>query len=360
MLLDHMQTTCERLTQEQVLSQTDFSRSQLYEWRRGVRDRQERESKTISQKTVENAAQVIMDYPHMGGRKGQAYMTYHRLGYLSMKGYDQIKKSVGKVLLQEVVAQGLVPARTQFEHKVPQDIHEIWAEDFTDLMVYSQSFKLALLMDVASQYYLGLAISIRATAALVEQPVQEALEENDGQGPKEFILSDNGGPYVSDAHGRLLEKTDIVQKRIPAYVPQYNASMECGVKEFKNVFYNVWAKPEQEEADKEKSLLARVDASVRETAHLLNHVIPRPCLQGVTPADLHEHTSQAKIEANRQYVQMEQEKPSPPPWEKSYWEVVKEAMGLKKRPGLELLIKFCFFYRRPLRQITKLGLEGVG
>ena len=56
---------------------------------------------------------------------------------------------------------------------------------------------------------------------------------------------------------------------------------------------------------------------------------------------------------------MEQEKPSLPPWAKSYWEVVKEAMGLKKRSGLDLLIKFCLFCRRPLRQITKLGLEAI-
>lgn len=358
--MDHMQETSERLSQEQVMGQTDFSRSQLYKWRQGIRERKEREGKPISQETVEHAVQVIMDYPHLGGRKGQGYMIYHRLGYLSMKGYDQIKKSVGRLLLQEVNNQGLLPARTQFEHKVPQGIHEIWAEDFTDLVLGGQSFKLALLMDVASQYYLGLAVSTRATSGMVEKPVLEALEENDGQGPKEFILSDNGGPYVSDEHGRLLEKADIVQKRIPACVPQYNGSMECGVKEFKNVFYNVFSKREQEEADKEKSLLARIEASARETVHLLNHAIPRPCLQGVTPADLHEHTSRAKIEANRHYVQMEQEKPSPPPWDKSYWEVVKEAMGLKKRSGLELLTKFCFFCRRPLRQITKLGLEGVG
>ena len=136
------------------------------------------------------------------------------------------------------------------------------------------------------------------------------MEKNDGQGPKEFILSDNGSPYVSDEHGRLLDKAEIVHKRIPACVPQYNGSMECGVKEFKNVFYNLWATSEQEETDKEKSLLARVEATAKHTGYVLNYVIPRPCLQGVTPADLHEHTSRDKIEANRGYVQMEQEKPN--------------------------------------------------
>lgn len=126
------------------------------------------------------------------------------------------------------------------------------------------------------------------------------------------------------------------------------------------MFYNAWPRREQEEADKEKNLLCRVEDAVMETAHLLNHVIPRPSLHGVTPADLHEHKSRVKIEENRKYVETEQEKPSPPPWEKSYWEVIREAMDLGKRSGLELLTKFCFFSRRPLRTITKLGLDGVG
>jgi transposase InsO family protein len=301
-----------------------------------------------------------MDYPHMGGRKGQGYLIYHRLGYISMSAYDRIKKTVRRLVIQEVVKQQLLPARTQYRHEKPQDIDEIWAEDFTDLIVYFRIFKLALLIDVASDYYLGVAVSMRASATLVEKPVEQALEKNKGNGPKKFLLSDNGSPYVSDEHGRLLDKAQIVQKRIPSCVPQYNGSIECGVKEFKNVFYNVWAEKEKEETDKEKDLLSRVEQAVQVTAHLLNHVIPRPCLHGVTPADLHEHKSHFKIEENRKYVQTELEKPSPPPWEKSYWDVVKEAMGLGRRSRLELLTKFCFFSRRPLRTITKLGLEGVG
>ena len=153
--MEHMLSSCNRLNQEQVLRQCQFSRSVIFQWRHEIKDRKERERKTICQQTVHNAVETIMDYPHMGGRKGQAYMIYHRLGYFSMKGYDQVKKSVGRLLLQEVVKQGLLPARIQFDHTVPQGIHEIWAEDFTDLIVYGRIFKLALLIDVASRYYLG-------------------------------------------------------------------------------------------------------------------------------------------------------------------------------------------------------------
>jgi len=348
------------LSTERIISRCEFSRSQIYEWRRGVQDRKQRKPKIFPEKTVENAVAVIMDYPHMGGGKGQGYMIYHRLGYISIKVYDQVKKSVKRLLFQEVSTRRLLPPRTRYEHERPQKIGQIWAEDFTELVVYGHTFKAGLLIDVASQYYLGVSVSKQANSVLVEEPVKQALAKNGGQGPEKFLLSDNGSPYVSDEHGKFLDKASIVQKRIPSCVPQYNGSVECGVKEFKNVFYNVWAKRESEGADKEKNLLSHLEVVVRETARLLNEVIPRPSLKGVTPDDLHQGVNRAKIEANRQYLEHELEKENVQPWKRNYWDVVKEAMGLKQMSTLELMTKFCFFLPKPLRKITKFGLEGVG
>ena len=311
------------------------------------------------EETVEKAVGVIMDYPHMGGCKGQAYMIYHRLGYISMNAYDQVKKSVKRLVFQEVSKRRLLPARTKYEHEKPEAIGQIWAEDFTDLKVYGQTFKASLLIDVASQYNLGAAVSKWASAALVEEPVIQALAANGGKGPEDFLLSDNGSPYVGDEHGKLLEKADIVHKRIPSCVPQYNGAVECGIKEFKNVFYNVWAKRESEGADKEKSLLPRVEAAVMETVRLLNQVIPKPSLNGVTPGDVHQGVSTAKVEDNRQYREHEQQRETPP-WKRNYWDVLKGAMGLENMTGFEVMTKFCFFCRRPLRKIANLELEGVG
>lgn len=214
-LLDHIHQNCQRVPLRRIISQCVFSRSQIYEWRRGVQERKQREPKMFPEKTVENAVAVIMNYPHMGGRKGQVYMLYHRLGYISTKVYDQVKKSVKRLLFQEVTNRGLLPPRTRYEHKRPERIGQIWAEDFTEVIVYGQTFKASLLIDVASQYYLGVAVSKWANAALVEKPVNQALAKNGGNGPKEFLLSDNGSPYVSDEHGKLLDKADIVHKRIP-------------------------------------------------------------------------------------------------------------------------------------------------
>jgi hypothetical protein len=34
---------------------------------------------------VEKAAAVVARFPHFGGRKGQAYMLYHELGFIGMR-----------------------------------------------------------------------------------------------------------------------------------------------------------------------------------------------------------------------------------------------------------------------------------
>jgi transposase InsO family protein len=54
-----------------------------------------------------------------------------------------------------------------------------------------------------------------------------------------FLLRDNGKQYISEKHNRLLAAHEIVGRHIPPYTPQYNGAVECGCKEFKNVFYNV-------------------------------------------------------------------------------------------------------------------------
>ncbi|MCP4459835.1 MAG: transposase family protein, partial [Cytophagales bacterium] len=95
-------------------------------------------------------------------------------------------------------------------------VGEIWAEDFTDITVCHHTFKLALLIDVFDQYKLGVATSHRATANLVEKPVQQALAANGGSGPNQFLLSDNGLQYVSDEYNRMLKTNEIVHRCIPA------------------------------------------------------------------------------------------------------------------------------------------------
>jgi transposase InsO family protein len=344
-----------------ILKQGCFSRTQLYRWLRGEQlERKERAEKLLPETTVENAAKTIGAFPHFGGRKGQAYMDYHEKGHLGQKDYDKIKRSVRRLFMHEVDRRRLFPAKGFYDHVRPAGVGHIWAEDFTELVVEGVSFKLALLLDVCDGYYEGAAVARRATARLVGTPVEQALQRTGGRGPAQFLLSDNGTQYISEEHGRLLTSAQIVQRRIPACVPQYNGTAEGGMREFKSVFYNVWERRKREAADEEKSVLDRVRAAVEETVRLMNEVIPRPFLGGVTPADVHydrKHVKQREVE---EYRQKEEARRDVPPWRRSYWEVLKSGLGLEEMSSGELLTKAAFFCRKPLRRIAQRNRECVG
>ena len=173
----------------------------------------------------------------------------------------------------------------------------------------------------------------------------------------------NGAQYVSTQHGNFLDKLDIVQKRIPACKPEYNGSVECGIKEFKNVFYNVWAKVDPNDVKdlKEEELLMCVQLAIDETIRRMNEEIPRPCLKGVTPADVLKGSAQEKRDINRKYLEKEQERKEViKPWNRKDWKFVKKQLFEGTISNLELMTKFCFFLKRPLRKLAKLGGEVLG
>lgn len=349
---------CRRVAKNWVESLTRFSRSQLYCWQRGKQlQRKARESKAVPEATVEAAAAVVVRFPHFGGRKGQAFMLYHELGYIGMRAYDRIKRNVKRLLGQEVSQRKLLPGREFYEHVRAEKVGEIWAEDITDVTVEGRSFQAALLLDTYDTYYLGSAVDGRATAALVRRPVDQALEKTGGKGPEKFLLSDNGSQYISAAHGRLLTSAEIVQRRIPACVPQYNGCVEGGMRDLKSVFYNVWERRVREGADEEKSLLDRVEAALSETVLLMNEEIPRPSLGGVTPADVHNGNQEAKRHQVQAYRAREASRRDVPPWTRSYWEVLKSAVNAGKLTSGELLTKLSFFCPRPLRRIARRNRE---
>ena len=313
----------------------------------------------VAEATVENAAAVVARFPHFGGRKGQAFMLYHELGLIGMRAYDRIKRNVKRLLSQEVSRRRILPGREFYEHVRAQQVGEIWAEDFTDVTVEGRTFKAAVLLDTYDTYYLGAAADNRATAALVRRPVDQALEKTGGKGPEKFLLSDNGSQYISAAHGQLLTSAEIVRRRIPACVPQYNGCVEGGMRDLKSVFYNVWEKRVRERADEEKSLLERVEAALSETVRLMNEEIPRPSLGGVTPADIHAGNRGAKRQQIQAYREKESFRRNVPPWTRSYWEVLKSAVAAAQLTESELLTKLAFFCPNPLRRIARRNRELV-
>ena len=359
--IEDMLGVCIRLSRDRIMEHTCHSRSQLYRWLRGEElERKERERKRMPEETVENTAMVIGMFPHMGGCKGQAYMLYHKLGYIGMKAYERIKVNVKRLVGQEVARRKLLVDRSAYEHVRPEMVGEIWAEDFTDLAVEGHTFKLALVLDTFDQYYLGSAVDSRATAALVGHPVEQALEKNAGAGPKKFLLSDNGTQYISSKHERLLTSAEIVQRRIPACVPQYNGVVEGGMREFKNVFYNVWEREKREGANEGKSLIERVRSTVATTVSLLNEAIPRPSLGGVTPADVHYGTKEAKQTQITQYQHPEGSRRDILPWKRSYWEILSSGLQADRMTDAELLTKAAFLCRRLVGGTPRRDRERAG
>jgi transposase InsO family protein len=358
----------------QLIKESYYSRSQFYTWLNagidGIAERKTRECKPVSEDVVRNAVEVIRDYPHFGARKGTCYMIYHQSGYIPQHLYKSIKKIVKRLIFQEVSRRHLLPARTSYRHERAQAAGEIWAEDFSQIRVCGELFYFGLVIDVAISYYAGSAVSTQPNDQMVQIPVEQALELNNGHGPKRFLLSDNGPQYVKTLHGDFLEKLGIIQKRIPSCHPEYNGSVECGIKEFKNVFYNVWADMETENRKKsegegvkveEESLLERVQLAVAETNRKMNDEIPRPSLKGVTSADAWKGIALERREINRTYLEKEREKKEVmKPWNRKDWSVIKERLFKGDVSNLELLTKFCFFLKRPLRKLANLGCEVLG
>ncbi len=332
------------------------SRSQLYQWCSRVSERKPRQPKVLAEEVISRATAVIVMFPHFGGGKGQAYLLYHQLGLIGQRAFDRLKKIVGRILCQEASGRRDRPGgREAYEHIRPQGIGQIWAEDFTEVMVDRETFKIALLIDVYSHYILGWALARRATESLVARPVIQALEANAGKPPELFLLEDNGRQYTSEDHQRLLTSHEIISRHVPPYTPQYNGAVECGCKEFKNVFYAQWETRPEKAADKEKNLLGKAEQVAAVTVRLLNEVIPRPALGGVTPADVQQGEKERRQQEIEQYRQEE-----PPPPSRPIWEVVKQGVKAEAMSTKELLTKLAFFGMRPLRRVAQLNREVWG
>jgi transposase InsO family protein len=349
-----------RLPATTVMAQGCFSRERLHGWRRGVVERRVREAKVLPEATVAQAAAVVARFPHLGGRKGQAYMAYHDLGVIGQKAYDRIRRQIKRVLAQELSRRpDRGEAAPAYEHVRPTAPGEVWAEDFTELPVAGTGFRLAVVVDVYDHYFLGWKVARQATAGFVGQPVEEALQRNGGQRPRQFLLSDNGAQYVSATHERELSSAEIVHRLIPPCVPQYNGTVESEMSSIKSVFYNVWEGRERGETDgKEKSLEERVTAALSETFQILNEQMPRPFLGGVTPADVHVGRAASVKERIRRRTAVASSE-EVPPWRRTFWEVLQGGVKAWEMSTRELQTKLAFFGLRPLRRIAALNQEGV-
>lgn len=361
-----LQRTVEYLTNDELIATTQHSKSVFYQWRQRIEARKQRSVKLIPEDVAINAMNVILEYPHFGGKKGQQYMIYHRLGLIGRHFYQNLKKAMGRVLFQELCRRKLLPRPILYEHERPEKTGVIWAEDFTKVTVIGCTFPVGLVIDVFNTKYLGYAVSPREDSdSLVREPVEMALAANNQRGPEKFILEDNGRQYVSNEHGDLLAKHEIISKSIPACKPYYNGTIECGNRDFKSVFYNTIAgydltrfkEVDFNNTDEKKKLVELVQQAVKEAVDVLNSEIPRSVLGGVTPDDVHHKIDNRSRKYNDEYIKKEQMKEKVERWSKSKWELAKDVIAFKGLSNKQMLIKHYYFQKNPLRRISKLPAE---
>ena len=132
------------------------------------------------------------------------------------------------------------------------------------------------------------------------------------------------------------------------------------MRELKSVFYNVWERRVREGADEGKTLLERVEAAMGETIRLMNEEIPRPSLDGVTPADVHFGRQEARRQQVEKYRKIESIRRDVQPWTRKYWDVLKSAVDAAQMTSGELLTKLAFFCSSPLRRIARRNRECPG
>jgi len=131
------------------------SATQLYNWIKQTAERKPRACKKLSETVATVALMVVRTFPHFSGAKGQLYMSYHQLGYISQAAYKKLKKAFKRVISQEVTDRKLRAKPSSYVHERADNPGEIWAEDFTKVTVEGKTYPLALLIDVASLYFLG-------------------------------------------------------------------------------------------------------------------------------------------------------------------------------------------------------------
>jgi len=80
-MIGYLQNRFQDLPLRRIYEAGCHSRSQLYEWHKGISlDRKARLPKVLDGAVIENAARVVAYFPHFGGVKGQAFSAVSRDG----------------------------------------------------------------------------------------------------------------------------------------------------------------------------------------------------------------------------------------------------------------------------------------
>ena len=147
--VDELMKGCRRVTKDWVDGLTQFSRSQLYRWRRGKQlERKARGTEGGGrshggERSGGGGAVSALRRAQGAGLHALSRARVHR--HARLRPHQAQREAAA--LAGSVAARD--PARREFyEHVRAQKDGEIWAEDFTDVTVEGRTFKAAVLLDM--------------------------------------------------------------------------------------------------------------------------------------------------------------------------------------------------------------------
>jgi transposase InsO family protein len=282
-----------------IIELSEFLSSRTYVWQREIRDRKER-IPMLYEEEVNAALQNIISYPHLGGKKGALMLAYHQLEYIGQRCYDVIKKVLKLIIYAEIKDRNLDREKVEWPKPSALKYGEIWCSDFTHVELYGQVIYIAVVLDDYSHYYLGYSVSRSADLTLVDDAFSMALETCGGVLPEICMINDRGSQYKADLYRAHVRQYEIEHVFIPKGTPWNNGEAEVGMKDIKALVYHRLSHTPRERG---QDIVKIARGIVHEVFKELNDTIPRPKLDGVTPADVVERRDEKKRASMKAFIE---------------------------------------------------------
>jgi transposase InsO family protein len=226
----------------------------------------------------------ILEYPHMGGKKGSATLAYHEKAAVGSGTYDEIKSQVYEKMNNEVEARKLLRRSKQsFEQPGVYGPGEAWGTDIATVTIRGESVFICKVLYLFTSERVGFSVSKNPDGEFVEEAFLRA-NMKEGRWPQSFILSDNGSPYKAIVFEKFFGADGPAWKFIPPGCPWYNGKVEVSWKDLKAMLWTFYSRVGTEG----KTLVDKVSELIEPVVEKLNNDIPCRCLGDVTPRDVHD------------------------------------------------------------------------
>ena len=300
---------------QDILAVGDFTYSSFCKFKKGVRERKQRDS-AIPMADLEAAVNQILSVPFLGGRKGALKLLNDQKGLLGETLYSEIKAHLilasEKAYFDRKLAAQLekdMYKRTEkddFQTVEVSEVHEVWAIDYTCFDLLGVRFGICVVYELYSQAYLAVVPGLCSNIDLAIEAVTEARNFSETF-PQRYLLSDNGSQFCSDDFQEVLDLAKVNHRTTPRGKPWYNGALESGNRDLKRALYTIAMYKACEEktitrkGTSEHTIFGFLKDCCSNVFTLINDHLPRVKF-GLVPNDIINNRIQSKYQQNRKYV----------------------------------------------------------